>query len=167
MKRYLILTLVAGCTMGCAGSSNRTAHSENKRASFGEDTFLEITADNLTRVENPQQGVTVIMNPKGTKVLAAFPNDPLAGIATASGLSVVIGKNQSTGFRSAMGTLTSTALGFFTWKSAQETTAQLVAKEQTTRTLGAQYTQRHATAVGGAKIIDPATQAVVQTPFAP
>jgi hypothetical protein len=128
MKTPLKLICMAAATLllaGCASTHTRTAHHETRTISLGEDSFYELTAQNLTRgeVTNPLPPV-VVLNPKGTKVLAAFPADPLAGIITAQNLQIKVGKQQSNAFGKAIGALNNLIMGWTAVEGLKAATAQ-------------------------------------------
>jgi hypothetical protein len=147
--------VVAGSSLtGCAVNKTRTAHYERIDATLGEDTYYEISAQNLTRTEptlGTGGGVTVVMNPQKDKILAAFPNDPLAGIATATGLNIKVGKNQSKG----LGMLKAMAQSALNWwgagKQAAERTAQLASNNALKAEQARQATKQMETLAAPAK----------------
>jgi hypothetical protein len=118
------LVLMPVLVTGCAVSNVQTASTKRVDFSLGEDSHYEAYAENITRGEVQAQAPQVIVSPNGKKILAVVYPDPLAGVLTAQGLQVKVGKNQSNGFGKAMGTLNSAIAAWGILGTAKEATAQ-------------------------------------------
>ena len=108
----------------------------------------------------------MITNPKGTKILGAFPNDPLAGIVTAQGLSLKVGKNQSNAFGKAVGAINNWILGWTTVTGIKEATAARVS-DNALRAKQAEEVTKQVGYQTAPTIYDPALQAVSRAGGAP
>lgn len=140
----LILVLPILFLTGCAVKRTVSGGYESVEGSIGEDTYFELSASNLTRGEVTPQAPTIILNPKGTKVLAAIPADPLAGILTASNLNVKVGKNQSKGFGKFLSTMNGYILGWVTNHAADVSLATTQSNNALEATKAAEVTRRTA-----------------------
>lgn len=159
MKAIILLMLCVALS-GCASTHTRTAHHETRTISLGEDTYWEGTFQNVTRGEMPERTAPqVIMNPKGTKILAVVYPDPMAGILTAQNAQIKVGKQQSNAFGKAIGALNNWIAGWTAVTGLKEATAQRASDNALKATQASEATAQTALQTAPT-VIDPATQAV-------